>query len=157
MLGRNFDPFNQQPQNLHRPLAGTRIPSPGDDKREQRKQVMRFLFHPELGQGFQSLTGTHKMFVKLVANLFLQTGLVDATYPGFRDPQQLGIISLIITAYRGLEFNEAGMPRVLLFVAFVGSLFTVVFSLAIFLFSFASHSAGSGGPPPAATPPAVPR
>lgn len=156
MQGRNFDPFNQHPQRPIRPLAGRPIAHDAQNEKIQRKDVMRFLFNPELGSGLQSLNQTHQLFLKLIANLFLQTGLVDATYVGFRDPSRLSLITLVYTAYRGLELTREGIPRVLLFASFVGSMVAVVLSLLILLIGFAQSGGGSHVGDAAAVAPATP-
>ena len=148
MLGTNFDPFNQRPRQSYAPSPRPRAPL--DEKlaaKMQRKQVMRFLFNPEVGQSFEGLKETHGLFLRLVANVFLQTGLVDAAYPGFRDASALTLPSLLRYAYAQLEFTREGLPRVLLFGAFVGSLVAVVLAMIVFVFSVL-HAAPTAAPGP---------
>lgn len=146
----SFDPFNPFTQNQRRPpnrgtgaASRPQQPNPKDakaQKKAQRSKVMRYMFNPELGSSLEGIKETHGMFMRLVANIFLQTGLIDATYPGLRDPKQLKLLTLIETAYRGLEYTREGMPRVLLFGAFVGSLAAVVLAVLIFIVSIMSSS-----------------
>jgi hypothetical protein len=135
MLGTNFDPFNQL-GNKQRPLAGT--PQDGG-KKATRNKVLRYMFNPELGEDFKNFSQNHTQFLKLVANIFLQTGLIDASYLGFTDPSQLGLKSLLETAYRNLRFTRDGMPQVLLYFAFVGSLVVVALSIVFFILSLGSN------------------
>lgn len=146
MFGQNFDPFNQQ-QN--RPRAGTPTGKPADDKKKKRNQVLRFMFHPELGNSFHEVTEGHVHFVRLIGNLFLQTGLVDATYPGFSDPAQMKLVTLIRTAYNNLEFTREGLPRVLLFAAFVGSMAAVIVAVLLFFLTVAAPVQQKMPTPPA--------
>jgi hypothetical protein len=151
-----FNPFTQPPPRRpqQRPTAGVKQKNPKDAGKEKHGQVLRFLFNPELGQGFESLHQTHGMFLRLIANVFLQTGLIDATYEGLRDPQKLKLVTLIETAYHGLEYTRLGMPRVLLFASFVGSLFAVALSILIFALSLFSTTPAPSAP--AAGQPAAP-
>ncbi len=143
-----FNPFTQPPRRPQNSRPGTaqgrpQQPSPKDlkaQKKEQRSKVMRYMFNPELGSSLEGIKETHGHFMRLIANIFLQTGLIDAAYPGLRDPKQLKLLTLIETAYRGLEYTREGMPRVLLFAAFVGSLAAVVLAVLIFAVSIMSSS-----------------
>lgn len=139
MFGQNFDPFNQKPNRPQPPIAGSKIPQTPQDKKMQRKQVMRFLFNPELGSSFEGMAQTHSMFLRLMANIFLQTGLIDASFRGFTDPTAMGLASLMREAYKNLEFTKEGLPKVLLFGAFVGSLAAVVLSAILFALALAGH------------------
>lgn len=147
MFGQNFDPFNQQPGGPfkgQRPIAG--IPNePNGKQRSQTSKILRFMFNPELGEDIKNMRGSHDQFLKLISNLFLQTGLIDASYPGFADPNQMGLKSLMETAYRNLRFTREGLPQVLLFFAFAGSLVVVALSIVFFILSIGSNPRPSGG------------
>lgn len=146
MFGQNFDPFNQQPGGPfkgQRPLAG--IPTGEKKEKSQTSKILRFMFNPELGEDIKNLRGSHGQFLKLISNLFLQTGLIDASYPGFADPNQMGLKSLMETAYRNLRFTREGLPQVLLFFAFAGSLVVVGLSVLFFIVSIGSNPRPSGG------------
>jgi hypothetical protein len=150
MLGSNFDPFNQQKPRPRtgRPVAGRPVDDP--DKaaaKDKRRKVLRYMFNPEIGQDFRNFNESHTYFVRFIANLFLQTGLVDASYPGFADREQMKLITLIEAAYRNLEFTREGMPRVLLFAAFVGSFVSVALAIVLFVLSLINTPAPV--PPPA--------
>lgn len=137
MRGSNFDPFNQQ-QRAGRPVAGTPIGDEQGKPKKKRNEVLNFMFNPEIGESFKGVSEGHEHFVRLIANLFLQTGLIDASYPGFADPRQMKIITIMYMAYRNLEFTRDGLPRVLLFAAFVGSLFAVAISIILFFLTVAA-------------------
>ena len=139
-----FNPFTTPPQRgPQRNAAGVKQPPKTEKEiaRDKRKQALRFMFNPELGQSFDSMKYSHSLFMSLIANVFLQTGLIDATYPGLREPSQLKLTTLLQTAYHGLEFTREGMPRVLLFGSFVASLAAVVFAIFIFALSVISAPA----------------
>lgn len=152
-----FNPFSQpQKQKPQGPVAGTKkAASPKEEARAKRNQVLRFMFNPELGQGFQSMRETHQVFLGLVANVFLQTGLIDATYPGLRDPAQLKLATLLKAAHASLEYTREGMPRVMLYYAFVGSMVAVVLSIFIFIITIASSHPRTAQPVPVQQPPAI--
>src|SRR5262245_35056044 len=119
MSFRPFNPFVPPPENRPTSASGKK---PVDPHKEDRRKVMRFLFHPELGSGLQGMKETHGLFLRLVCNIFLQTGMVDAAYPGIADPKKLSLASLLKYAYEHLEFTREGMPRVLMFGAFIASM-----------------------------------
>lgn len=161
----SFDPFNPFTQPPRRPQNGAQMGArnagqkPGNNKgtkaeaKAKRSKVLRFMFNPEFGSSFEGFKEAHGLFLRLVANVFLQAGLIDATYPGLSDPQQLKLKTLLETAYRDLQYTREGMPRVLLFYAFVGSMAAVVISLLIFLAHIAQG--GTAPAPTAAHPPAA--
>lgn len=136
MYGQNFDPFNQQ-QNQQRPIAGTPINNPMDGKKTRGK-ILRFMFNPEFGEDIRNMRQNHTHFLKLVTNIFLQTGLIDASYQGLRDNSQLGLRSLVETAFKNLQFTKEGLPQVLLFFTFVGSMAVIVMCLLFFMISLGS-------------------
>lgn len=139
MLGSNFDPFNQRPTGPFKgPIAGTPMAGKGD--KSQRNKVLRFMFNPEIGDDLRNMRGQHEHFLKLIANIFLQTGLIDAAYPGFTDPSQLTLRSLILEAYHNLRFTREGLPQVLLFGAFIGSLVVVGLSVVFFVLMVGASS-----------------
>jgi hypothetical protein len=143
MLGSNFDPFNQQPKGQmgNRPMAGTPNNGKNADK-SQRSKILRFMFNPEIGEDLKNFRTNHGHFLQLVANIFLQTGLIDASYIGFTDKSQMGLKSLMEEAYKNLRFTREGMPQVLLFVAFAGSLVVVVLSILFFVLSLGMNPKG---------------
>ncbi len=146
MFGQNFDPFNQQqggPFKGQRPIAGT--PTGNQKEKSQTSKVLRFMFNPELGEDIKNMRSSHGQFLKLISNIFLQTGLIDASYPGLADPNRLGLKSLMETAYRNLRFTREGLPQVLLFFAFAGSLVVVALSILFFVLSISSNPRPSGG------------
>jgi hypothetical protein len=106
---------------------------PVDPKKEERRKVLRFLFNPELGSGFHSMRESHTMFLRLVCNIFLQTGIIDAAYPGISDPRRLTFMSLMTYAASNLEFTREGMPRVLMFGAFIASLGAMGLAILVFV------------------------
>ncbi len=139
MFGTNFDPFNQQPGNPfkgQRPIAG--IPTGNQKGKTQTGKILRYMFNPELGEDIRNMRGQHGHFLKLITNLFLQTGLIDATYIGLADPSRMGLISLIEEAYKNLRFTREGLPQVLLFATFVGSLAVVALSIVFFIMMLGS-------------------
>ncbi len=143
MFGTNFDPFNQQPGGPFKgrgPIAG--IPTGNQKEKSQTGKILRFMFNPELGEDLKNMRGQHGHFLKLISNLFLQTGLVDASYIGFVDPNQLGLISLIKEARKNLRFTREGLPQVLLFFAFVGSLAVVGLSVIFFILALGTNPGG---------------
>lgn len=143
MFGSNFDPFNQQPKGPFKgPLAGR--PTGKQKESTQTGKILRFMFNPELGEDLKSMRGQHSHFLKLIANLFLQTGLIDASYIGFIDPNQMGLVSLIQEAHKNLRYTREGLPQLLLFWAFVGSLIVVGLSVVFFILAVGSSPA----PPP---------
>lgn len=151
-----FNPFSQpQKQKPQGPVAGTKVGGTKEEARAKRNKVLRFMFNPELGQGFDSMRETHLVFLGLVANIFLQTGLIDATYPGLRDPKQLKLATLIRTAHEGLQYTRDGMPRVMLFYSFVGSMVAVVLSILVFIITIMSAHPHAPQAAPAQQPPAV--
>jgi hypothetical protein len=132
MSFRPFNPFVPPPPDRPR---NSRVDSNGrpiDPQKEQRPSVMRFLLHPELGSGLSELRDTHGLFLRLVCNIFLQTGVIDAAYPGIADPRKLSLIGLLSYAASNLQFTREGMPRVLMFGAFIASLIAVVLSMLLF-------------------------
>jgi hypothetical protein len=133
MSYRPFNPFVPPPQNRPvRPQVDDKG-RPIDPRKEQRSKVMRFLFHPELGSGFEGLKETHVLFLRLVCNIFLQTGVIDAAYPGIADPKRLSFIGLMQYAANSLQFTREGMPRVLMFGAFIASILAVLLSMILFI------------------------
>ncbi len=144
MFGTNFDPFNQQgPFKGQRPIAGTPTEQQGKQK-SQTSKILRYMFNPEFGEDIKNMRGSHGHFLKLICNIFLQTGLIDAAYPGLADPSQMGLKSLMEYAYRNLRFTREGLPQVLLFFAFAGSLVVVGLSVLFFIISIGSNP---GRPP----------
>jgi hypothetical protein len=139
MSFRPFNPFVPPPQNRPQQQQVDNKGRPIDPRKEQRRKVMRFLFHPELGSGFEGLKDTHMLFVRLVSNIFLQTGVIDAAYPGIADPTKLSFLSLMKYAANSLEFTREGMPRVLMFGAFIASILAVLMAMAL----FAAHLFGA--------------
>ena len=143
MFGTNFDPFNQQPKGPFKgPLAG--VPTGNKKDTTQTNKILRFMFNPEIGEDLKSMRGQHSHFLKLIANLFLQTGLIDASYIGFIDPSQMGLVSIIQEAHKNLRYTREGLPQVLLFFAFVGSLAVVALSVVFFVLAMGANPA----PPP---------
>ncbi|MBI3418649.1 MAG: hypothetical protein HY053_00740 [Proteobacteria bacterium] len=121
--------FIQQPQ----PPLVDKKGRPIDPRTQKRREIMRFLLNPELGSGLEGLHETHGMFLRLICNIFLQTGVIDAAYPGIADPKQLTLLSLLHYAASHLEFTQEGMPRVLMFGAFVASLLAMVLTVIFFI------------------------
>jgi hypothetical protein len=153
MFGRNFDPFNQQPKN-NGPVAGRRVDKTAKDAaRKKRSEVLRYMFNPEFGENLKSMHETHSYFVKFLAALFLQTGLIDAGYPGFADPRQMKLVTMIRSAYRGLRYTREGLPQVLLFYAFAGSFVSVMLALLLFVATVTTPPAQT--PMANETPPAI--
>lgn len=155
MLGTNFDPFNQRPsQQQQRPIAGVPMGEPNQGNKKQGSKILRFMFNPEIGEDFKNLRQNHTHFLQLISNIFLQTGLIDAAYPGFTDPNKMGLRSLLEEAYRNLRFTKEGIPQILLFFSFVGSLIVIGMSLLFFIISLGatprSPVALKGYVPPAA-------
>jgi len=140
MFGTNFDPFNQQPKG---PFKGQLSGTPTGKKKPSTEtgKILRFMFNPELGEDLKSMRGQHSHFLKLISNLFLQTGLIDASYIGFIDPNQMGLISLIQEAHKNLRYTREGLPQLLLFWAFVGSLIVVGLSVVFFILAIGSNPA----------------
>ncbi len=134
MFGTNFDPFNQQPGGPFkgpRPIAG--IPTGNQKEKSQTGKILRFMFNPEFGEDIKNMGGQHSHFLKLITNLFLQTGLIDATYIGLVDPNRMGLVSLIKEAHKNLRYTRDGLPQLLLFYSFVGSLVVVGLSVIFFI------------------------
>jgi hypothetical protein len=138
MSFKPFNPFVPPPQNRPQQPVDNKG-RPVDPRKEQRRKIMRFLFHPELGSGFDGLKETHGLFLRLVSNVFLQTGVIDAAYPGIADPKKLSFVSLMQYAYNNLEFTREGMPRALMFGAFIASLLAVLMAMIL----FAAHLLGA--------------
>src|SRR4051812_10919545 len=102
----SYKPFNPfvpppRPQRREEPVVDKKG-RPIDPIKAQRNKVARFLINPELGSGFQDMKQTHGMFLRLVSNIFLQVGLIDAAYPGISDEKKLTLRSLLTYAYRNL-------------------------------------------------------
>ncbi|NDE91455.1 MAG: hypothetical protein EB059_10050 [Alphaproteobacteria bacterium] len=135
MFGKNFDPFNQQ-----RPLAGRPMEKNGKEKTQTGK-VLRYMFNPEIGDDIKNFRQNHTHFLRLITNIFLQTGLIDASYRGLANPDRYGLKELLVHAYRNLRFTREGLPQVLLYFAFVGSLVVVALSIVFFILSLSSHPA----------------
>lgn len=71
-----FNPFQPPPprQNYRQPEPLVdKKGRPIDPRKQRLREVMRFLFNPELGSGLEGLKETHGMFLRLVSNIFLQT------------------------------------------------------------------------------------
>lgn len=126
MFTPNFNPFNQKPPG---PQMTAGDPVGPEEKGKRRGKVLRYMFNPEFGQSFRQIGETHGIFLELLANIFLQTRLIDASYPGLADKRQLKLLTMVTTAWKRLEFTQAGAPQVLLFFAFVGSFAAVVLAL----------------------------
>jgi hypothetical protein len=125
MFGTNFDPFNQKPPGPR--FDAGRV---GDkQKKGESRKVLRYMFNPEIGESLKQVGETHSLFLKLVANVFLQTGLIDAAYPGLADPRQLKFHSLVMYAWGNLQFTREGAPQVLLFSAFMGTFVAVALAV----------------------------
>jgi len=145
MPQKPFDPFQNWLKNpgsrQGQPIAGTpREDKPGstpsstvDPRKARRRQVLRFLFHPELGTSFNSMAVSHGMFVRLVTTLFIQAELLPPGYGSGLELQQLKLLPLLAEAYRNLEFSRKGLPKVLFFAAFIGSIGVAVLSVVLFL------------------------
>lgn len=146
MSYKPFNPFAPPPRPADRAKpAVDKKGNPIDPKKLQRKKITRFLLNPELGSGLQDMRETHGLFLRLVANIFLQTGLIDAAYPGISDERHLTLRSMLVYAYNGLEYTREGMPRVLMFYSFIASIAAMGFAILI----FALHLMSSMGSHPA--------
>jgi|ERR1043166_2621537 hypothetical protein len=132
MFPPNFNPLNQKPPGPQM-TAGDPTGPEGDKGKQMRGKVLRYMFNPEFGQSVRHVGETHSLFLRLLANVFLQTRMIDSTYPGLQDESQLKLITLLTTAWRRLEFTQAGLPQVLLFFAFVGSAAAVVLAILAFI------------------------
>jgi hypothetical protein len=149
MSYKPFNPFVPPPQP-QKPKRGPEFfdkqGKPIDPKKAERRKITRFLLNPEIGAGIQDMKATHGLFLRLVCNIFLQVGLIDAAYPGIADERKLGLRSLITYAFRNLEYTREGMPRVLMFYSFLASIAAMGFAFVIFML----HVMGSSGGHPAA-------
>ncbi len=132
MSFKPFNPFSAPPEQKPGAPRFDKKGRPIDPAKERARQIRSFLFKPDLTSGLQDLRETHGLFLRIISNVFLQTGLIDAAYPGIADPKKLSLVSLLRYAGSQLEFTREGMPRVLMYFAFVGSLAAVALSILIF-------------------------
>jgi hypothetical protein len=143
MSFKPFNPFVPPPQQKREePLVVDKKGRPVDPIKAQRRKIARFLINPELGSGFQDMKQTHGLFLRLVCNVFLQIGLIDAAYPGISDEKKLNLRTMLIYAYNNLEYTREGMPRVLMFYSFIFS----IAAMALAIMVFAIQLTGAGDP-----------
>ena len=103
-----------------------------DATQPKRRSTLGLLFNPDIGASIRPLGEATNVFVRLIAMVFAMNGLFPKNHPSLIDESnapRLTLPEIFRTAWAGLEFTKAGMPKVALFVAVVGTLVLAALSI----------------------------
>ncbi len=102
----------------HRPQAG--YPRRGEPLDPKRKvSAAGFMFNPNFGASFVALKETGRMFIHLLALIFVQAGLIDARHPAVisQDRGGYGLFDIVRLAYERVEWRQENLAQISLFLA----------------------------------------
>lgn len=103
---------------------------------KHRSSLLAFLFVPNVKGGISPIGETARVFVQMMAMLFVANKLFPKDHPGLRpnSPVRLRLSEVIGTAYRNLSYTKEKLPQVLFFYAAISCM--VVAALAVLLAIF---------------------
>jgi len=120
-----------------------------DTEAPKKRSVFGLLFNPEIGKSLQPLSETTSVFVQLIAMIFAMNGLFPKDHPAIRGAAgaRLTLSEIFSTAWHGLSFTKAGLPKVVLFFAVSGTIVFAILSAVTALvagFMGTAHAATTG-------------
>jgi len=116
---------------------------PADGAQPKRRSVLGMMFNPDIGASLRPLGETTSIFVQLIAMIFAMNGLFPKDHPALKGVAgaKLTLSEILNTAWSGLSFTKAGLPKIALFFAVAGTLaFSVLAVITIFLLMFVGHA-----------------
>ena len=121
-----------------------------DSTQPKRRSTLGLLFNPDIGASIRPLGEATTVFVRLIAMIFAMNGLFPKNHPALLDEPnapRLSLPEIFRTAWAGLEFTPAGMPKVVLFVAVAGTMILAILSIVTALMAGFMGSAHAAAPP----------
>lgn len=98
----------------------------------KHRSTIGFLLNPDIGASISPMRDTVRMFVNLLAMIFVASGMFPRNHPAFKDESiHLGLPEVMGTAWKSLKPTPGNLPRYLLFFGVLSAL--IFCGVAIFV------------------------
>lgn len=125
-------------------MAINRNRSRSNEQPSRTRSTLGVLFNPAFGASFSTLKETGRMFVQLIALIFVQANLIDRRHPAVtgEGKRKYGLFDIISLAHERVEWKQENISQIALFLAVCAALAICGMGL-VYGFFLALFSAGS--------------
>ena len=126
-------------------MAINRNRSRNNEPPSRTRGALGVFFNPALGASFSTLKETGRMFIQLIAMIFVQANLIDRRHPAVtgEGKRKYGLFEIISLAHERVEWKQENIAQIAMFLAVCTALAVcgmgLVYGFFLALFSAGSH------------------